>query len=487
MPCQNRTLRHELGPFAAGACDNRSCAPLNRFGEPTYCHQLPLDRCESYAVKVALVLYACEINVSPRGASCMLSQRCLTGYPDRRRTPLETAYSNQHRNMPAVLRSGNSRDASCSARIQRSFSWRPRRNMTLFIYDHHRLRGVVASVLGTSALQWYDGIYSPSVSDPLKSTVLYNSSDEFEHLDAFLVSDIPRVIASQWPEVRLVDDSREADAVLWLVWDFAFCVASGVSPLMWERGKRRLTASCPAHVKLLSWLQQTQRWKTNGGRDHVFIVADPSAWQELDSRRNTFRYRLARNRWSRNWSTESWWARLMHLLNFEWVRNDAAFRDVHSAAEVLRRLTTRSVIIAVEDRRLPTTLGASRMVVAPYNVAPIKSLAGRRLARTRFASFVGTVHVTNVDCPACMQNGIRAMHIREKVVHELRHKCTGATRFGASGCEAIDFDDFREKNLRNNVSALRSKGIQPQEVLHRSLSAQFSLNLSKTPSRNSHM
>ena len=79
----------------------------------------------------------------------------------------------------------------------------------------------------------------------MKSTVLHGSSDEFEYLDAFLVSDIPRVIASQWPEVRLVDDSREADAVLWLVWDFAFCVASGVSPLMWEHGKRRLTASCP--------------------------------------------------------------------------------------------------------------------------------------------------------------------------------------------------------------------------------------------------
>ena len=72
---------------------------------------------------------------------------------------LETAYSNQQRNMPAVLKRGNSRDASCSARIQRSFSWKPPRNMTLFIYDHHRLRGVVASVLGTSALQWYDGIY----------------------------------------------------------------------------------------------------------------------------------------------------------------------------------------------------------------------------------------------------------------------------------------------------------------------------------------
>lgn len=495
MPCQNTTLRHELGPFAAGACYNRSCAPLNRFGEPSYCHQLPLGRCESYAVKVALVLYACEIKVSPRGASCMLGQRCLIGYPDSRRTPLETAHNNRQRNMPAAPKSGNSPDASCLAKIQRSFSWRPRRNMTLFIYDHRRLRSVVASVLGTSALQWYDGIYSPSARDPMNNTALTGSSDEFEYLDAFLVSDIPRVIASQWPEVRLVDDSREADAVLWLVWDFAFCVASGVSPLMWERGKRRLTASCPAHVKLLSWLQHTQRWKTNGGRDHVFIVADPSSWQELDSPQSKFRYRLAHNRWNRSWSPpvrwstgwwSSWWARLVHLFDHEWHENDAAFRDVHSAAEVLRRLTTSNVMIAVEDRRLPTAQGASRIVVAPYNVALIKSFAGRRPARNRFASFVGTVRVSNVNCPACMQNGIRAMQIREKVVHELRHQCTGASRLGASGCEAIDLDDFRVKNLRNNASAMRSKGVQLREVLYRSLSAQASSNLSQTPTHSSH-
>ena len=489
MPCQNTTLRHEVGPFAAGACYNRSCAPLNRFGEPSYCHELPLGRCESYAVKVALVLYACERKVSPRGAGCMLGQRCLIGYPDRRRTPLETAHNNRQRNMPAVPKSGSSPDASCAAKIQGSFSWRPRRNMTLFIYDHRRLRSVVASVLGTSALQWYDGIYSPSARDPMKSTVLHGSSDEFEYLDAFLVSDIPRVIASQWPEFRLVDDSREADAVLWLVWDFAFCVASGVSPLMWEHGKRRLTASCPAHVKLLSWLQQTQRWKTKGGRDHVFIVGFPSDWQELDSRQSKFRYRLAHNRWNRSWSPpvrwsadwwSSWGARLVHLFDFESRRNDAAFRDVHSAAEVLRRLTTSSVIIAVEDSRLPMTQGASRMVVAPHNVAPIKRFAGRRPARNRFASFVGSVRVAhNMDCPACLQRGIRAMHIRQKVVHELHHQCTGVSGFGASGCTVIDLDDFREMNLRNNLSAIHSKGINLREGLHRSMSAQASLNLSK--------
>lgn len=79
--------------------------------------------------------------------------------------------------------------------------------------------------------------------------------------------------------MSLVDDPEEADAVLWLVWDYSLCIASGVEPLEWERGKARLTSSCPAHAALLKWLQSRRRWRRRGGRDHAFIIDDPSRWQ----------------------------------------------------------------------------------------------------------------------------------------------------------------------------------------------------------------
>ena len=67
MPCRNGTHR----------CGDRSCAPLNAEGNPTYCYQLSPAVCERHAVMKAFMLYACKISVdSLLGSQCKLGQRC---------------------------------------------------------------------------------------------------------------------------------------------------------------------------------------------------------------------------------------------------------------------------------------------------------------------------------------------------------------------------------------------------------------------------
>ena len=69
-------------------CGNRSCAPLNARGAPTYCHQLPLGTCERHFVKVASVLRACRVVADiVSGPRCKLGPRCMESYsrPGRRR------------------------------------------------------------------------------------------------------------------------------------------------------------------------------------------------------------------------------------------------------------------------------------------------------------------------------------------------------------------------------------------------------------------
>ena len=47
--------------------------------------------------------------------------------------------------------------------------------------------------------------------------------------------------------------------MLWLVWDYMLCTASGTPAQEWEIQKQTLVASCPAHAKLLGWLHSALR------------------------------------------------------------------------------------------------------------------------------------------------------------------------------------------------------------------------------------
>jgi hypothetical protein len=72
-----------------GLCGNRSCAPLNARGTPTYCYQLPPATCEQHFVKVAFGLYACKVAMDVvLGPRCKVGPRCMGGShnrPGRRR------------------------------------------------------------------------------------------------------------------------------------------------------------------------------------------------------------------------------------------------------------------------------------------------------------------------------------------------------------------------------------------------------------------
>ena len=77
MPCDNRTLKLELGAAVAGVCGDRSCAPLDARGSSLYCHQLPPGICESHAVKLAFVLHACRTTKDAlSGMQCKLGPKC---------------------------------------------------------------------------------------------------------------------------------------------------------------------------------------------------------------------------------------------------------------------------------------------------------------------------------------------------------------------------------------------------------------------------
>lgn len=132
--------------------------------------------------------------------------------------------------------------------------------------------------------------------------------------------------------MRFVDHPADADAVLWLVWDFALCHASGTRLLKWEIGKTRLTASCPAHTALLHALQQTPRWQRHNGRDFVFIVNDPSRWQHMlgedvsDTGQSAYFEQLSKTRWG-------------------------SVQQARAAARVLGKITSNAVLLSTEDRR----------------------------------------------------------------------------------------------------------------------------------------
>ena len=187
--------------------------------------------------------------------------------------------------------------------------------------------------------------------------------------------------------LRIVDSPNDADVVLWLVWDYAFCLASGVVPLAWERGKGRLTASCTAHVAMMRWLTRTPRWQRMNGRDFAFIVDDGRRWQEALGKGVHIPWftAIARERYAGlnrvGYSSSS--------SSTMTGGSDAA--DMDEAASTLFRIMRNSIIFSTEDRRRADDRGHSRVIVMPYYTSP--TYHHRRVAiasRPTLASFIGT-------------------------------------------------------------------------------------------------
>lgn len=286
--------------------------------------------------------------------------------------------------------------------------------MRLFVYDHLTLRPVVEQALGTQALRWYDSNYSVCARVPEQCMGF-----DTEFPDGWLQRELPLALQSRG--AHFVNSPREADAILWLVWDYAFCVAAGTKPLEWERFKGRLTASCAAHVALIRWLHTTPAWKSSGGRNFVLVVDDPRRWQEALGRGVHIPWfmRIAKERYGQS------------------------AHEVETAAGVLSTTTRSAILVATEDRRAPEARGSSRLITMPYYCAPSfyrrggagsgsaheavrQYVAANRRNRPLLASFVGTVEVRN-DCAVC-ENAFQPRDLRIKLADALSSDCGhGAT------------------------------------------------------------
>jgi hypothetical protein len=301
--------------------------------------------------------------------------------------------------------------------------------MRIFAYDHHTLRPVVEQVLGTQALRWYDTNYSVCTREP-KQCMGFDT----EFPDGWLQRELPLALRSHG--AHFVNSPDRADAILWLVWDYAFCVAAGTMPLEWERGKGRLTASCAAHVALIQWLHATPAWTSSGGHNFVFIVDDPRRWQEaLGSGVHA-----------------PWFMRIAK------ERYGESAHKMEAAAGVLSTTTRRAVLLATEDRRALQVRGSSRLITMPYYCAQSfyrhdavsastqrATRAANRRNRPLLASFVGTLEVRN-DCAVC-ENGFQPRDLRIKLADALLSDCASGARNSTRGlpehCKLVVLDTLR--------------------------------------------
>ena len=278
--------------------------------------------------------------------------------------------------------------------------------LNLFVYDHQSLRPVVEQVLGTHALQWWDRKYVPCVEAPQAC-----SSFDAEYADGRLHRELPLALRSH---ARFVSSPEEADGVLWLVWDYSLCIASGMQPEAWERGKQIVTASCAAHIALLSWLQSTPRWRRSEGKDFTFMVDDPNRWQNALGSQSVHEAALT-------------YYMQIGRAHYGGAGGEASIREMYTASATLATVTRNSVLISTEDRRLPHTQGSSHVIIMPYYAdasmyRTIRATASELRHRPYVASFAGSIGIPGHDCPNC-ENGFDPWDIRRKLAFELRYHC----------------------------------------------------------------
>ena len=263
--------------------------------------------------------------------------------------------------------------------------------LRLFVYDHKTIRPHVASVLGADALHWFDGNYTPCVKSPYRCM-----GTDPEFADGVLTRELPLAIReSRERPVKIVSTPDEADGVLWLVWEYALCVASGTRLEPWEHGKKVVFASCSAQVQLFQWLQTTPRWQLRGGGDFAFLVPMAQYWQRV--RGGPAEYLTEHHKWSGKYFRE------LHQKRFvERARYPLA--SVGAAADTLEKITRRSIHLTIEDLRRVDDIGSSRTVLLPYYCLPklyYEQAAEKAATRKRYlASFIGTIEVRNC-CERC--------------------------------------------------------------------------------------
>ena len=307
----------------------------------------------------------------------------------------------------------------------------PSSPLNLFIYDHRTLRPVVERELGSEALRWFDSNYTACAVTPDACT-----SFDTEYADGWLQRELPLALG---PRVRLVSSPQMADGVLWLVWDYALCVASGVQPAAWERSKQRLAASCAAHIALLRWLQTTPRWHRKGGADFAFIVdfAFMDFLEVGDKRR--YSIQVAKERYGESGAITS-------------------SQGIAPSIRVLSQVARSSIIMSIEDRRQQHDQGSSRVLLVPYYCEPELYVgAAARGARPLLASFTGTIHRLEPACLAC-SNGLDPRAVRTKLASELQHGCRGGGNAdGSRGCVVSALDELPAH--RDDQQGLRKAGI----------------------------
>ena len=319
-------------------------------------------------------------------------------------------------------------------------------NLKLFAYTADSLRGAVAEVFGTAS--WYNQ-YARCAARPLECAQDASKHPDQEFADGVLVEALPRSFANLSPRVRFVDSADEADALLWLVWDYMLCTSAGTSAHEWEFHKQTLVASCPAHVKLLGWLQSTARWRRSGGRDHVFFVSNSAGFLQYPLTGTTRPSKRAGETDSAQY--------------YDWMayqRWGDARREVNVAAAVLTRVARNSVLVGTEDWRLRSVLGASRFVATPYYAHP-QTYGGpmQRRQRDILVSFAGTAcgDWLHNQCDRCADDN------RRFDVNQLR--CRAAAHLSSCGktskeCAVVDFSVINQKyrNDRTKLSSPASLG-----------------------------
>ena len=282
----------------------------------------------------------------------------------------------------------------------------------LFLYNHVTLRPVIQRVLGADALSWFDTQYTTCAESPRRCMPF-----DAEFADGVLQRELPHSIQAHFKErVEVVTSPEDADSVLWLVWDYALCVASGVQPIAWELGKGILTASCDAHVTLLRWLMTTSRWRRSDGRDFVFIIEDPQRWQ------------LPFGSGKRD---DAKWYMPIARTRYGATPTNASLLTVQ---KVLTKVVRSSILLTIEERRRPEERGYSRFVVIPYFSEPGHYRVPNDLMavpqganRPLLAAFVGTLDLHgNGECAVC-ENGVLPRDLRIKTADELSRQCATLT------------------------------------------------------------
>ena len=199
----------------------------------------------------------------------------------------------------------------------------PRAKPSVFIYDARTLFSLGRS----GALQTRHDLHQYALETTDRASLMMFAGQDPDHGDAFIAAEARRVLEIRWRDVvDIAPTPEEADAILWLVWDYGLC-PNGAASTSVERDKKRLKASCSSHIDLLQRVMATERWQRNGGRDHAFMVLQPHLWAQVATLR---------------------------------VLVDSA-----------------STLVVIEERRPPEARGNSRAVVIPYYAKPSGGLWAR--------------------------------------------------------------------------------------------------------------